>query len=251
MSNQHSTTTGAKVREALDCLLEAIQRVSIKGEVGDVEDLDSARFDAAAALAEQDLSALSLGLFVDSLRWAVDFIDRRHKFGDERPVNGGDEEDDWMEHAAALDLLKDADAADLRDLAKNLGDGEQGEAVRALEQISAIRESIVAHQNINWSAHIYPLVAVLGQAGIDTPDIDFEDMTATYLADSNTHRGVDAYTKLGIVLEERGLRPENNPLLRANCECAHKRASHRNVVGDTRCEVDGCACTRMRARASS
>lgn len=132
-------------------------------------------------------------------------------------------------------------------MGEHQGDGDAAKLRAALEQISAIRDSIVAHQNINWSAHIYPLVAVLGQAGIVSEE-EFEEMKATYLADSNTYRGVDAYTKLGIILEQRGLRPENNPLLRAGCECAHKRASHRNVVGDTRCEVDGCGCTRMRAR---
>lgn len=125
---------------------------------------------------------------------------------------------------------------------------DKAELEKALGCISAIRESIVAHQNINWSAHIYPLVAVLNQAGFDIADIDFDDLKATYLADSDTYRGVDAYTKLGIVLEERGLLPENNPLLKHSCECAHKRSSHRNVVGDTRCEVDGCDCTRVRAR---
>jgi hypothetical protein len=39
------------LREALDNLAEAIERVDYKGEAGDVEDLDDARREAVAALA--------------------------------------------------------------------------------------------------------------------------------------------------------------------------------------------------------
>ena len=35
----------------------------------------------------------------------------------------------------------------------------------ALEKINAIRNSIIGTQQINWSAHIYPLVAALNEAG--------------------------------------------------------------------------------------
>ena len=44
------------------------------------------------------------------------------------------------------------------------------EAVRrhaALLKIDAIRNSIIGTQQINWSAHIYPLVAALGEAGYE------------------------------------------------------------------------------------
>jgi hypothetical protein len=37
----------------------------------------------------------------------------------------------------------------------------------ALDKINAIRNSIVAFQAINWSEHIYPLVAALNEAGIE------------------------------------------------------------------------------------
>lgn len=37
----------------------------------------------------------------------------------------------------------------------------------ALEAISRIRNSIVGLQTLNWSEHIYPLVAILGRAGIE------------------------------------------------------------------------------------
>jgi hypothetical protein len=37
----------------------------------------------------------------------------------------------------------------------------------ALVKISAIRDSIIGLQNINWSEHIYPLVAALDEAGFE------------------------------------------------------------------------------------
>lgn len=36
----------------------------------------------------------------------------------------------------------------------------------ALEKINAIRNSIIGTQTINWSEHIYPLVAALDEAGM-------------------------------------------------------------------------------------
>lgn len=48
------------------------------------------------------------GLFVESLRWAVGWIDKHSKFGPEMPSGDASE---WLEWAAAHDLLKDADAA--------------------------------------------------------------------------------------------------------------------------------------------
>lgn len=35
----------------------------------------------------------------------------------------------------------------------------------AMEKIDAIRNSIIGYQNVGWSAHIYPLVAALEDAG--------------------------------------------------------------------------------------
>ena len=40
-------------------------------------------------------------------------------------------------------------------------------AQAALTKINAIRNSIVEHQTVNWSAHIYPLVAALNEAGYE------------------------------------------------------------------------------------
>lgn len=41
---------------------------------------------------------------------------------------------------------------------------EKAEA--ALYKINEIRNSIIGHQTVNWSEHIYPLVAALNEAGI-------------------------------------------------------------------------------------
>jgi hypothetical protein len=38
--------------------------------------------------------------------------------------------------------------------------------INALRKIDEIRNGIVGYQKINWSAHIYPLVAALEEAGI-------------------------------------------------------------------------------------
>jgi hypothetical protein len=37
----------------------------------------------------------------------------------------------------------------------------------ALEKIDAIRNDIIGRQSVNWSGHIYPLVAALGEAGFE------------------------------------------------------------------------------------
>lgn len=46
------------------------------------------------------------------------------------------------------------------------GDGPIS-AEEALERINRIRNSIVGAQAINWSEHIYPLVAILNRAGLE------------------------------------------------------------------------------------
>lgn len=52
MTPEHTDMTGAaRLREALDVLLEALERVDISGQVGDVEDLDAAIHDGCEALA--------------------------------------------------------------------------------------------------------------------------------------------------------------------------------------------------------
>ena len=41
------------------------------------------------------------------------------------------------------------------------------EMQKALDKINIIRNSIVGFQTINWSEHIYPLVAALNEAGFE------------------------------------------------------------------------------------
>lgn len=43
---------------------------------------------------------------------------------------------------------------------------------KALAKINDIRNSIIGYQAINWSAHIYPLVAALAEAGIKGDDYE-------------------------------------------------------------------------------
>jgi hypothetical protein len=40
-------------------------------------------------------------------------------------------------------------------------------AQSALAKINEIRNSIIGLQTINWSEHVYPLVAALNEAGVD------------------------------------------------------------------------------------
>jgi hypothetical protein len=49
---------------------------------------------------------------------------------------------------------------------------------KALAKIDAIRNSIIGCQNVNWSAHIYPLVAALNEAGVI--GMSYEDAKAKY-----------------------------------------------------------------------
>lgn len=50
---------------------------------------------------------------------------------------------------------------------------DENAALRAFaEKVDAIRNSIVGYQNVNWSAHIYPLVEALGEAGYEGEGYD-------------------------------------------------------------------------------
>lgn len=42
--------------------------------------------------------------------------------------------------------------------------------MRALDKINRIRNDIIGRQTVNWSAHIYPLVAALNEAGFEGLD---------------------------------------------------------------------------------
>jgi hypothetical protein len=64
-----------------------------------------------------------------------------------------------------------AHAVDWRAVAKDFEDGAAAEARAgdqaraALRKISDIRDSIIGTQSVNWSEHVYPLVAALDEAG--------------------------------------------------------------------------------------
>ena len=66
------------------------------------------------------------------------------------------------EHTAAIELLEvGTDISEKLEVAKD----ETARLHLALQKISDIRDSIIGHQNVNWSEHIYPLVAALKEAG--------------------------------------------------------------------------------------
>ncbi len=43
---------------------------------------------------------------------------------------------------------------------------------KALAKLDAIRNSIIGHQTVNWSEHVYPLVAALAEAGYEGESYD-------------------------------------------------------------------------------
>ncbi len=50
----------------------------------------------------------------------------------------------------------------------------------ALTRINNIRNSIVGHQSLNWSAHIYPLVEALNHAGFEGMKYDRANAAAKW-----------------------------------------------------------------------
>ena len=106
--------------------------------------------------------------------------------GDTPTVQGARDE-------AAIVALRNAapallDAADERDRLR-----------AALDKINAIRNSIVGRQKVNWSEHIYPLVAALNDAGIvGQPYAEARSEVGTLLA-----RAVSAEAESAALRDER------------------------------------------------
>lgn len=65
-------------------------------------------------------------------------------------------------------------------------DAEDARRDGALAAINDIRNSIVGTQTVNWSAHIYPLVKALEEAGIRGEGYDIAREKAVTLIDDNT-----------------------------------------------------------------
>jgi hypothetical protein len=68
---------------------------------------------------------------------------------------------------AKFDVDKDFNPVKERDAAYDLGKRDGKAEWLDLERINAIRNSIVGTQTVNWSAHVYPLVAALNEAGFE------------------------------------------------------------------------------------
>lgn len=58
----------------------------------------------------------------------------------------------------------------------------------ALHKIHEIRNDIIRTQKLGWSAHVYPLVAALGQVGLTYEDaaIEADDLNAAQAAKERT-----------------------------------------------------------------
>lgn len=77
-------------------------------------------------------------------------------------------------------------AAEADRLRREVADRDERIAMltEALTKIDAVRNDIIARQSINWSAHIYPLVAALEAAGFK--GVGYEKGRAALLAPSAT-----------------------------------------------------------------
>lgn len=78
------------------------------------------------------------------------------KRADEAEQRHADATGEWQRQKEAAQILLDK----YWDSKKRADD-----AHTALEEISKIRDDIIGRQQVNWSAHIYPLVAALKVAG--------------------------------------------------------------------------------------
>ena len=103
---------------------------------------------------------------------------------DEAHINWHDETDCkcwWCQQADEIDKSH-ATIADLRRQVES--------ANRALAAINDIRNSIVGTQTVNWSAHVYPLVKVLQEAGFEGEGYEVAKAQASTLIEQR-----DALTK--------------------------------------------------------
>lgn len=107
------------------------------------QELDRLRAELEQAHENADLYRNALGLSENSSKTILAAIEALEK------------ERDDIHKELDLQIEKDCLLRTERDVAQT-----------ALTKIDAIRNSIIALQNINWSEHIYPLVAALEEAGI-------------------------------------------------------------------------------------
>lgn len=97
-------------------------------------------------------------------------------------------------------------------------DAEAARLREALSKINAIRNSVVGTQTVNWSAHIYPLVAALNEAGFDGQgygDARAEAKTLIEQRDEAIRERDEARAKMEMLR-----RPVDEPGLRDACRAA-------------------------------
>lgn len=68
---------------------------------------------------------------------------------------------------------------------------ERDEARKALSEIREVMDCVVGTQSVNWSAHVYPIIASLSRAGYDGAGYEeARDMARTLIAERDEARAV-------------------------------------------------------------
>ena len=117
------------------------------------EHLDALRSERDAAIARAEKAEQPPLLIVAGLRADLrEALARAERAEAERDGALADKDDQVRRKRASAERLAEVEA-------------ERDKARAALEKIDGIRNSIVGRQSINWSMHIYPLVAALDEAG--------------------------------------------------------------------------------------
>jgi hypothetical protein len=81
------------------------------------------------------------------------------------------------EHAATLARVS------LAQLRSGVAEAERDKLAAAIAKINKIRNDIVGSQAVNWSEHVYPLVAALNEAGVEgMPYPEAREVVATRIA---------------------------------------------------------------------
>lgn len=87
---------------------------------------------------------------------------------------GDDPPDDWA-------LIDNLDADEAREVAKKALDLARARGA-ALDRVNALRSNVIATQNASWSNQVYPLVAILNDAGYELDRDVSDEQKAEHLA---------------------------------------------------------------------
>jgi len=106
---------------------------------------------------------------IDELRAELDRLKKQepHTYIDDKGDTIDKDDVAWFheEHYTAIPLYLTAGAQpDAKELEELRADTDRFK--QALEKINVVRDDIIRTQSINWSRHIYPLVAALDEVGV-------------------------------------------------------------------------------------